>query len=142
MPRGFLTRSAIAAMPSTTVRRSVFSASVSVNPARASRNSKAWSVIAVGIRVPPFSRSHPLQSACRLAEILCGILSLSRIDEGGVIKVDGRELVLLAPVILGVLPVRPVAALRQQVHAAHQIAGVEVLRVDPRQERHVAVFRP
>ena len=38
------------------------------------------------------------------------------------------------------LPFRLVAALRQQVHAAHDVAGVEILGVDPRQERHVLVL--
>ena len=46
------------------------------------------------------------------------------------------------PVVLGVLPFRLVAALGQQVHAAHQIAGIEVLRVDPGQQRHVLVLGP
>ncbi|MCU0888139.1 MAG: hypothetical protein MUC64_09015 [Rubritepida sp.] len=39
------------------------------------------------------------------------------------------------------LPLGLVAALGQQVHAAHQVARVEVLRVDPRQQRHVVVLR-
>ena len=29
---------------------------------------------------------------------------------------------------------------REQVHIAHQIAGIEILRVDPRQQRHVLVL--
>ena len=41
-----------------------------------------------------------------------------------------------------VLPFRPVAPLRQQVHAAQDIAGIEVLGIDPRQQRHILVLRP
>ena len=40
------------------------------------------------------------------------------------------------------LPFRLVAALRQEVHAAHQIPRVEVLRVYPLQQGHVLVLRP
>ena len=40
------------------------------------------------------------------------------------------------------LPFGLVASLRQQVHAAHQIAGIEVLRIDPRQQGHVLVLGP
>jgi hypothetical protein len=39
-----------------------------------------------------------------------------------------------------VLPFRLVAALRQQMDGAHQIAGAEILRIDPGQMRHVLVF--
>ena len=39
------------------------------------------------------------------------------------------------------LPFRFFAALGQEVHGAHEIAGVEILRVHPRQELHALVFR-
>ena len=38
-------------------------------------------------------------------------------------------------------PLRLVPALRQQVHAAHQVARIEVLRIDPRLQSHVLVLR-
>src|SRR6516164_9487729 len=66
----------------------------------------------------------------------------SLVSERCVVEVDGGKLVLLGPVVLGVLPFGLVAAFRQEVHAAHHIAGVEVLRIDPRQERHVSVLVP
>src|SRR6516164_5297128 len=66
----------------------------------------------------------------------------SLVDERTVVEVDGGKLVLFDPIILGVLPFGLVAALRQQVHAAYHVAGVEVLRIDPRQERHVLVLGP
>src|SRR5712675_1414232 len=55
----------------------------------------------------------------------------SLVDEGEVVEVDGRESVFFAPIVLGVLPFRLVAAFRQQVHGAHEIARIEVLGVDP-----------
>src|SRR5258708_2053511 len=58
-----------------------------------------------------------------------GAATRSLVAEGGVVEVDRGKRVLLAPVILIVLPFRLVAALRQQVHAAHQVAGIEVLRI-------------
>ena len=64
----------------------------------------------------------------------------SLVDERAVVKVGGRELVLLSPVVLGVLPFGLVASFRQQVHAAHQIARIEVLRIDPGQQRHILVL--
>jgi len=39
-----------------------------------------------------------------------------------------------------VLPFGFVTTFRQQVHVSHQIAGIEVLRVDLWQERHVRVL--
>src|SRR5271154_6000357 len=56
----------------------------------------------------------------------------SLIDEGGVVEVDGRQSIFFAPIVLGVLPLRLIAAPRQQVHGAHEIARIEVLGVDPR----------
>ena len=64
------------------------------------------------------------------------------VDKGAVVQIDCWKLVLFGPVILVVLPFGLVAALRQQVHAAHHVAGVEIFRIDPRQQRHVVVFRP
>src|SRR5881227_273001 len=49
---------------------------------------------------------------------------LAFIVEGSIIEIDRGEAVLLAPVILGVLPLDLLAALREQVHAAHHVAGV------------------
>src|SRR5229473_1452466 len=66
----------------------------------------------------------------------------SLVDERTVVEIGGGELVLLGPVVLGVLPFGLVAALRQQMHAAHQIAGIEVLRIDPGQQGHVVILRP
>ena len=66
----------------------------------------------------------------------------SLVHERGVVEIDRRELVLLGPVVLAVLPFRLVAALGQQVHVAHHVAGIEILRIDPGQQRHVVVFRP
>src|SRR3569833_2164638 len=43
----------------------------------------------------------------------------SPVHEGLIIKIYRRNLVLLGPVILTVLPLRLVAALGQQVHVAH-----------------------
>ena len=55
----------------------------------------------------------------------------SVVDELGRVQVDRRELVLLGPVVLVVHPLRLVATLRQQVHAAHHVARIEILGVDP-----------
>src|ERR1051326_5187436 len=66
----------------------------------------------------------------------------SLVMEYGIVEIDRGEFVLLGPVILGVLPFRLVAALWQEMHAAHQIAGVEVLRIDPGQDWHVLVLGP
>src|ERR1700693_2815452 len=66
----------------------------------------------------------------------------SAVDELRAVEADGGELVLFVPVVLGVLPFLLVAALRQQVHPAHKVARIEVLRIDPGQQRHVRVFRP
>ena len=52
-----------------------------------------------------------------------------------------RTTLLFGPVVLGVLPLRFVASLRQQMHAAIQVARIEVLLVNPLQEWHVFVFR-
>src|SRR6056297_2059647 len=65
----------------------------------------------------------------------------SVVDQAAVVEVDGGELGLLGPVVLGVLPLGLVAALGHQVLAAHQIARVEVVGVDPRAELHVRVLR-
>src|SRR4051812_22632703 len=48
------------------------------------------------------------------------------VDERAVVEIDRRELRTLVPVVLAVLPFRLVAALGQQVHAAHHVAGVEI----------------
>ena len=55
----------------------------------------------------------------------------SIVDERGVVEINRRKLILFSPVVLAVLPFRLVAALGQQVHVAHQIAGIEILRIDP-----------
>src|SRR4051794_28077836 len=65
----------------------------------------------------------------------------SPVHEGRVVQVDGRELVLLGPVVLRVPPLALVPAPRQQVQPPRQVAGVEVLRVGPRQQRHARVLR-
>src|SRR6516165_6420391 len=64
----------------------------------------------------------------------------SLVSERCVVEIDGGKLVLLGPVVLGVLPFGLVAALWQEVHAAHHIAGVEVLGIDPRQQGHIRVL--
>src|SRR5437660_576665 len=63
----------------------------------------------------------------------------SFVNERAVGEVDGGKLVLFGPVILVMLPFRFVAALRQQMHAAHHVAGIEILGIDPRQQGHVVV---
>src|SRR5271165_3384461 len=55
----------------------------------------------------------------------------SGVPEHLVVEVDGRDVVLLAPVVLGVPPLGLVAALGQQVLATHDVVGVEVLGIDP-----------
>src|SRR5258708_1181647 len=64
------------------------------------------------------------------------------VHEHVVLHIDRGKFVLLGPVVLVVLPFRLVAALRQQVHAAHHVARIEILGIDPGQQRHVVVFRP
>ena len=56
----------------------------------------------------------------------------SLVEEGTVVEISGGKLVLFGPVVLSVLPFGLVAAFRQKVHAAHQIPGIGVLRIDPR----------
>jgi hypothetical protein len=53
------------------------------------------------------------------------------VDEGPVTQVDGGKLILLAPVILVVLPLWLVAALGQEMHGAHDVTRIEVVRIDP-----------
>ena len=65
---------------------------------------------------------------------------LSGIVELLCIEVDIREFVFLVPVVLRVLPDIFGAALRQEVHGPHEIARIEVLRIDPGQDFHVLVF--
>ena len=55
----------------------------------------------------------------------------SIIDERGVVEIDCRKLILFSPVVLAVLPFRLVATLGQQMHVAHQIAGIEIFGIDP-----------
>src|SRR5579871_6667094 len=63
--------------------------------------------------------------------------SQSTIHKRLVVQIGRGDRVLLGPVILAVLPLRLVAALGQDVHVAHHIAGIEIVRIDPGQERHV-----
>src|SRR5260370_37943527 len=56
----------------------------------------------------------------------------SLIDERSIVEIDRREFILFGPVVLAVLPFRLVAAVEQQMHVAHQIAGIEIFRIDPR----------
>ena len=51
--------------------------------------------------------------------------------QAAIVEVGRRQLVLFVPVVLGVPPLRFVEPFRHQMYAAHQVAGVEVLRVEP-----------
>jgi len=66
----------------------------------------------------------------------------SAIAECRVIEVYLGERILLYPVVLRVLPFGFVTALRELVDRAHQVVGVEILRVDPGQDRHICFFGP
>ena len=70
-----------------------------------------------------------------------GLLFLP-VNERRIVEIDRRKLVLLGPVVLAVLPFRLVATLGQKMYVAHQITGIEILRIDPRLQRHVAFLRP
>ena len=50
------------------------------------------------------------------------------------------EFILFRPVILIMHPFRLVAALRQQMHASHQIAWIEIFRINPWEDWHVMVL--
>ena len=69
-------------------------------------------------------------------------MRLSAVTELFALQVDRGDVVPLAPVVLRVLPLGLVAAFRQQVHAAHQVVGVEVVRIHPRQDLHPLVLAP
>src|SRR5450755_727416 len=64
------------------------------------------------------------------------------VGQAAVVEIGVREKVLLGPVVLAVLPLWLVAPLGKQAHRAHQVAGIEVLRIDPGQDRHVGILRP
>src|SRR5262249_61607230 len=59
------------------------------------------------LRAPPRSPLFPYTTLFRSKEI--GARG-SAVDEGLIVEVDGRELVLLAPIVLGMLPFALVAA--------------------------------
>src|SRR5689334_7445230 len=52
--------------------------------------------------------------------------STSTVHEGLVVKIDRRDLIFLRPVVLAVLPFGLVAALGQEMHVAHHVAGIEI----------------
>src|SRR6202020_865757 len=52
---------------------------------------------------------------------------LRSVDERSIVQIGRRELVLFRPVILVVLPLRFIAAFRQQMHASQNIARIKVL---------------
>src|SRR5690606_11513024 len=79
-----------------------------------------------GSREPPFSLSI---TRCLLVNELCAG------------EIDERQHILLRPVILRMLPFRLVTALGQEMHAAHHVTRIEVLRVEPRLDLHIVIFR-
>src|SRR5690242_9699695 len=81
-------------------------------------------------------RSSPGSSSAFASRVASGW----PVDEGRVVEVDGGELVLLAPVVLRVRPLPFGAALREEVHATRDVPWIEVLLVDPGENRHVLIL--
>src|SRR5580704_18039106 len=59
-----------------------------------------------------------------------------------VVQVSRRYLILFSPIVLRVLPFRHVETFRQQVHAAHDIARIEILWIDPGLQRQILLLGP
>ncbi len=64
------------------------------------------------------------------------------IDQTTVFKVDGGQRVLFNPIVLRVLPFGLITTLWQEMHAAHEIVGIEILWVHPGKKWHIVILRP
>ncbi len=69
-------------------------------------------------------------------------VSSMTVGENRIGEIDRRDRLAFVEIVLTVLPLRRVPAPGQPVEAAQQIAGVQVIGIDPRLQFHALIFGP